>query len=768
MGTKAEDTRIDNRPRGNETNQGSGTLSNSTGIQGQADWLKYALNAYQASTTFLDTSLIKRWERNTDLFRSKHPKGSKYHSEQYRKRSKIFRPKIRSTIRRHEAAAAVAYFSTRDATNISAENDFDPKAVVTASIHQNLLNYRLEHDIPWFNILIGAYQESMVVGTVISCQEWVYKTRTVTRRIAVIDEATGQPVVNDDGTHETMEHKTKEIVKDYPSIRLVPLENIRIDPSADWADPINSSPYVVEMMPMYVMDIKARMKDGGKFEDKWIEHDDNAIMSAISNDYDSLRRAREGRERTDSKDRNNYLREYDIVWVHRNIIAHEGEDYVYYTLGTNSLLSEPKPLSQVFHHGIRPYTYGNSILEAHRIFPSGIPEIGEGLQVEANDIANQRLDNVKLVLNRRYFAKRGARVDFRSLMRNTPGSVTLMDDINSDLKSEAMPDVTSSSYQEQDRISLDLDEITGGFSSGSVQSNRALNETVGGMEMLKGDSNQVGDYQIRTFNETWVEKTLGQIILLEQAYESDESLLEIVADKSRLKQKYGINKITDIMLQGRINVRVNVGFGATNPEKRIQKLALAMNTVNTFLPQMAQRLKGEDIVDEVFGAVGLDGSRFYEGLGDENYDKQFEQLQTQIQQLTQALESKQLEQETKKAIQEMLNQSREKIAQMQEATKVDLAQMSMKLDYVDKQLLSEQNEIKRGQLNLQRQSLIEQIKIERLRMLQDERSYLAGSKNVDNTDNESDVTGKNSMRGNSQPSQVAKNNAYENIPGIEE
>lgn len=759
---------VDNRPRGNETNSGSGSLNDNTGFANKADWLKYALEANQASTTFMDTSLIKRWERNTDLFRSKHPKGSKYHSEQYKKRSKIFRPKTRSMIRRHEAAAAVAYFSTKDATNITAENEFDPRAVVTAGIHQDLLNYRLEHDIPWFNILIGAYQEAMVIGTVVSCQEWVYKTRTVKRRLAVIDESTGQPMMQEDGAPQTMEYSKKEIVKDYPNVRLVPLENIRIDPSSDWADPINSSPYVIELMPMYVMDVKLRMKEGAKNEDPWHQLDDNTIMSAINNDYDSLRRAREGRERTDSKDRDNYLREYDIVWVHRNIIAYEGEDYVYYTLGTQELLSDPKPLAEHFYHGVRPYTYGNSVLEAHRIFPSGLPEIGEGLQVESNDIANQRLDNVKLVLNRRYFAKRGSRIDFRSLMRNTPGSVTLMDDINTDLKSESLQDVTSSAYQEQDRLSLDFDEVTGGFSSGSVQSNRNLNETVGGMEMLKGDSNQVGEYQIRTFNETWVEKTLKQIVLLEQAYETDEDLLSIISDKSKLQKKYGIKKITDIMLQGRINVRVNVGFGATNPEKRIQKLALGLGTVERFAPHMAQRIKTEEVVNEIFGAVGLDGTRFYEGIGDEDYDKQFEQMRQQLQKLQQALESKQMEQETRKLIQQMADQTRLKIAQMQETTKANVSQMNLKLEYIDRQLVSEQNEIKRGQLHLQKQSLIEQIKIERLRLLQDERNHLEGAKADQTVGNDkAKITGESSMRGNGKDSQVAANGQYENIPGAE-
>jgi hypothetical protein len=33
------------------------------------------------------------------------------------------------------------------------------------------------------------------------------------------------------------------------------------------------------------------------------------------------------------------------VWVHKNIVEHEGEDYCYYTLGDQQLLSDPVPLA---------------------------------------------------------------------------------------------------------------------------------------------------------------------------------------------------------------------------------------------------------------------------------------------------------------------------------------------------------------------------------------------------------------------------------------
>ena len=83
--------------------------------------------------------------------------------------------------------------------------------------------------------------------------------------------------------------------------------------------------------------------------------------------------------------------------------------------------------------------------------PAGDPELIEGLQEETNDIANLRLDNVKLALNKRYYAKRGAGIDVRSLVRNVAGSVTFMNNPDTDVKTVETRDVTTSSYEEQNR-----------------------------------------------------------------------------------------------------------------------------------------------------------------------------------------------------------------------------------------------------------------------------------------------------------------------------
>ena len=92
--------------------------------------------------------------------------------------------------------------------------------------------------------------------------------------------------------------------------------------------------------------------------------------------------------------------------------------------------------------------------------------------------------------------------------------------------------------------------------STSVQSNRNLNETVGGMNILTASANKVENYQLRTWIETWAEPVLRQVTLLEQEYETDQTILAIAGAKAKVMQKFGIDRVTDQMLSGEMTVRI--------------------------------------------------------------------------------------------------------------------------------------------------------------------------------------------------------------------
>ena len=615
-----------------------------------ADYLKLCKEAYDASTTYIDANYRKGWEDSLRMFQSKHPKDSKYLSDSFKYRSKIFRPKTRSVVRKNEAAAAAAFFANKDVLSTEAVNPMIREQSIGADLMKEVLNYRLQRTIPWFQILIGAIQDAQVIGVVASYQYWKYKDKVTTVEQTTIDAFTGMPAVGPDGLPITMRVEQQEILQDKPCVELLPIENIRIDPSSDWLDPIGTSPYVIRLIPMYAMDVKSMMEteDPKTGRPKWKKYDDAELRKASSQE-DSTRSIR-NKDKVDPSEEEKPLTDYEIVWVHENFLRDGDEVSVVYTLGVHHLLTDGIPLKEVYFHGEIPITMGCAVIESHRALPSSLVELGGELQREANEIANQRLDNVKLALNKRFIAKRGAQVDLQSLVRNVPGSVTLATDPTMDVREVEFNDVTSSSYAEQDRINVDFDELVGNFSGGSVLTNRKMNETVGGMSMISAGATQLTEYMLRTFTETWVEPTLRQLVKLEAAYETDEVVLAIASNKAKLFPKYGVSQVNDSLLKQDLVLTVNVGLGATDPSRKLQGFLGAAKTYAEIM-RMVPGANLEEVRNEIFGLAGYkDSQRFFPGgqkqlppevqQGIQQMQQRMQQMQQQLQQAQQALKDK--------------------------------------------------------------------------------------------------------------------------------
>ncbi len=587
--------------------------SENTSESKHALFLRLARDAYSGSEQYLDSYLRQNWEDSLAQWQSKHKEGSKYHCDAYASKSKLFRPRTRSVIRKNEASCSSAYFSTESVINIVPQNDSDEFVKMSAEIIQALMNYHLTTTIPWFQTVTGAYQNAQVYGQVCSYQYW----------------------------------KVDENGHDYPVIDLRPIENIRIDANADWIDPINSSPYVIDLIPMYLMDVKAKMASGA-----WIEASDSIIKSSTGEYYDSTRMAREDR---DDPTANHHTdnNEFTTVWVRRNMIRHDGTDWLYYTLGDNHLLTEPEELQTVC--GKRPYVMGACIIEANRVYPSSVPELTKDVQSEINNITNQRLDNVKLALNKRFHAKRNRKIDINSLTKNVAGSVTLMDNLD-DVRVFDVPDVTSSSYNEQDRLNLDFDDLAGVFSGSSVQANRNLNETVGGMNMMNQSANQLSEYQLRTFTETWSEPVLRQILELTLRYEDSDTAIDFASNNSKLFAQSEYGAVTQEMLDSKVTLSVSVGTGSTNPQTQVERFFYGLNSLSSSLGEpFINSLNRQEVIREAFGKLGYkDGDRFINDAGGNgDTDPRLAEMQAMIEELQRKLELKIQPEEMKARIDKM-------------------------------------------------------------------------------------------------------------------
>lgn len=570
-------------------------------MDNEESWLKFAKDAFERSTTYLENNYRKQWEDGIRMFNSKHSSDSKYNSEAFKYRSKIFRPKSRSVVRKHEATAALAFFSNPDAVSVDPVNTEDVDQVASAVIMKELLNYRLSKSIKWFLISIGAFQDAMTTGIVASFNYWRYKTKKVTKEMQGVDPNTGSAV--------TFEMEVDEVVEDQPCIELLPVENIRFDPAAQWHDVVNTSPYVIVLFPTYIRDVLERMESG-----EWNALSEDEIKQCRVDADQTLNDARTD-NKEDPQQQTSEIGEFDVVMAHLNFIKLGSETYTYWTLKDKKLLTKPKPIREVFLHGEIPVTVGFSVLETHKSIPSSLIGLGSQLQSEANEIANQRLDNVKFVLNKRWFVKRGANVDMNSIVRNVPGGATMVNDPEKDIREVNWQDVTSSAYAEQDRVNVDFDELLGNFAQSSVMTNRRLNETVGGMKMMAQGANTLTEYTIRLYVESWMEPTLRQLVKLEQAYETDEVVIAIVAQRANLFQRYGTSDILDNLLNKELTLNVNVGMGATDPEARFQRFMMASGAYSKLALEGPPDMNLSEVRKELFGLAGFrDAKRFFTDL----------------------------------------------------------------------------------------------------------------------------------------------------------
>lgn len=597
------------------------------------DYLQLARDAYASSTSYFDTNFKKKIEYGIRAFQNEHAPGSKYLSEEYKGRSKIFRPKTRSIIRKNEAAANIALFSNQDVIVVGAEDPDNPYAVAGADLMKAVMNYRLNKTIPWFRVAMGALQDAQTVGACCSYNHWEYKQKT-----------------DKDGM--------RRVLKDQPCIKLRPIENLRFDGAADWLDPVGTSPYWIDIIPMYVCDVKAMMRtEDPKTGSKWKSYDDDVIKKASPEMIDTTRRLRSTGQ-VDPFEEDHPISDHDIVWVMKVFMREGNEDWCYYTLGNEELLTDPKPLEEVYFHGQRPYTFGCFIIETHKVLPDGVAQVTRSLQQETNEIANQRLDNVKLVLNKRWFVARGRQVDVGSLTRNVPGGVTLMNDPNLDVKESNWVDVTSSSYVEQDRLNADFDDLAGNFSASTKVANNAVNDTLGGSRMANQAASMMTEYGLRTWIETWVEPTLRQVMLLEQYYETNETVFALCGKKAQLWPKYRIGVVNDSLLEQELTLTVNVGQGATDPQARMQKFIGATTAAIGFVQQAPPGFNVQEAIKEVYSYAGFrDGTRFWNGQEDPRLAKSMQI----IQQLQGQLQGKQMEIQANAQIEQMKAQSNERI-----------------------------------------------------------------------------------------------------------
>ncbi len=586
--------------------------------------LQLAKEAYSQGSTYHMTAVRPAWVRAYRAFHNHHFDGSKYSAPEYAGRSKLFRPKTRSAVLKHMAQAAQALFSTGDIVSVAAQNGADDFQVASASVKQELLNYRLSRQtqrngIRWFMIALGAMQDADLTGLCVAKQTWKFKERKFTKKSQGFDDLTGEPIA--------VEEQASEIVVDRPDVNLYAPENVLFDPNANWTNPAQSAQYVVLRNPMSAEDATTFIKDNLKnnripFRPMTREQLLQYVDSTGPTDSIGSRAARE-----DGKDPIMLTNgAFGRLWLNEWFMRYEGEDWCFWTINQDVMLSDPVPVREAYPEqgGDRPIVIGYGALESHRAFPMSPVTSWQPMQSEINDQLNLRLDHMKRVVSPPNKVKRGQKVDTTQLQRMGPNGVIMVNDLT-DVETFQIPDVPQSAFVENNYLNQDFDDLSGAFNPvGTEQGNKGASETFGGLSLLANGAATMGEFSLTIFVETFIAPVLAQVMKLEEMYESDATVLEICGQRAKLFEKFGIDVITDKMLMSETTLTIKAGVGsAAHPMEKLQKFQMAMGALTAFFTPYVQmgmmkppQPKAKEIIDFVFGAVSIQegGERFFQNI----------------------------------------------------------------------------------------------------------------------------------------------------------
>ncbi len=631
-----------------------------------AQLMKLFKSALQQGTQYQE-QMQKRWARAYRAWNNEHEPDSKYNQPRYRGRSRNFRPKTRATVRKKQAEAAAALFSSQDAIIVGPANPADQGQEASAAILKELVNFRLDRSnensgIPWFLIAMGAHQTAQLTGICCSKQYWEYK-ETITGYEPQVAELThpltGEVMMSFETGELDYSKPIKKVVRDRPRVRLFEPEEVIRDPAAAWEDQAQDSSYLILRYPMTVNDAKNFIaSQQGTSRVQFRKVDPRTIENAAGTDANTggltngaVRRARS----SDGQDRysdTSIDKTYQIVWLNEVFMRFDdGDDYVFWTLDTKGIISNPVKVEEAYPEqgGARPVTIGVTTLEPFKIDPMSPVESWQQIQWEINDAVNLRLDTAKQTVAPLAIVKRGRSIDIKAIQNRTTDSHVFVQD-KDDLTFDRPGDVGQALYVEVEKMNADFDDLAGNFSLGSVQTNRQLGETVGGMQMMTSNANAMGEFDLRVWIETWAEPVLRQIVKLEQYYESDENVLAIAGNKAQLLERFNGDPDWEWLLNQQVTLTCNVGLGAADPMMSLNKFSMAAQNVGQILAgPLGAAAKANEIVDEVFGKAGYKSAaeRFFDFEGadpkSQMMQQQMQEMGMQLEDLTQQLQQAKLE-----------------------------------------------------------------------------------------------------------------------------
>lgn len=438
--------------------------------------------------------------------------------------------------------------------------------------------------------------------------ERVAKMRDVTETVEqeVIDPETGQPLLDPDQNPVTetvevpmgQEPETDE--QGQPVYTSERVEYVTYDgPRAEWVDifnfwvspeatDIDDARYVIHRAFMEWSEV-LRLVEEGVYKlpenfnenDLWTEKDDPkaARLSDIG---------LEGQGEVIDPTRR--MVEMVEIWTDRELV----------TMGNRRAILRVQDNPQ--NHGEKPFVRIVDHLVEGEFWGIGEIEPLEGLQDMRNVLTNSRLDNVRLVLNQMFAVSLDDVEDLRDL-QSKPGGVIRVNkgqrpsDV---LMPIQLPDVTSSSFEETDRIDDLVEKVSGvsGYQTGTDP--ERMNDTATGAAIIQEAGNERFGFKAELAELTGLTRLARHFGSIMQQFWTTDRVVRVLGEDGQ----YAWETFTPDSLTGSLDYQVEAG-SSTQTESVRKQTAIELYQQLVGDPAVNQLALKEDLL-RAYGKKDLD------------------------------------------------------------------------------------------------------------------------------------------------------------------
>jgi hypothetical protein len=231
-----------------------------------------------------------------------------------------------------------------------------------------------------------------------------------------------------------------------------------------------------------------------------------------------------------------------------------------------------------YEHGEKPFVRIVDYFQPGEFWGIGEVEPLEGMQDLTNAMWNQRVDNVRLVLNRMVAFDPDNIVDPRDLQNRPGGMIRVRSKdmpVGQVIQPVEIPDVTSSAYTEVAEVERMTEKISGvsGYTTGT--DSPTMNDTATGVSIITEQSNTRFATKVRMAEMTGLAplaRLYGSIL---QQFMPDELTLKVLNEEGQMVWQ----TITAESLQGGYDYTIEVESSTVTESVRKEQ---AMNLIQTF------------------------------------------------------------------------------------------------------------------------------------------------------------------------------------------